>query len=292
MEPLVYIILVNYNAKEHTIECLESIKNIAYNNYKVILVDNDSEDKDFEFIKKTYKDTMIILNNDNYGFAGGNNIAIKYAVENNAKYILLLNNDTIVKKDFLNSLVDGMKKNDNIGIAVSKILYYSDRDTIWYGGGDINYIKGNSIVHGLNEIDKGQFDKSRLCTFATGCCMLINTNILDKVGMMDESYFLYYEDADYSMKISKEGYKILYCPESVIYHKESVATKKFSYNYQYYFAKNRLLFIKKNFSIRSKLSSYPITIMWLFFKIIKGEFNFSPCYSGVKDFLKKRYGRK
>ena len=109
---------------------------------------------------------------------------------------------------------------------------------------------------------------------------------------MNEEYFLYYEDLDYCIKFLNAGYKIYYVPESIIFHKESISTKKYSYLYQYYFARNRLLFIKKNFNMLNKITAYPISILWLLYKILNRTFNFKPCIEGIKDFLIHNYGMK
>lgn len=291
MESLVYIILINYNTKAHTIECLKSLANLNYNNYKIVVVDNNSEDSDFSEVQAKYSNVHIINNSKNYGFAGANNIGIKYALKNNADYVLLLNNDTIVDKDFLRILVNESKKNEEIAICTSKILYYDLRNRIWYGGGNINYFKGNSQIYNFNE-ESSISNKNMYCNFASGCCMLIKSNALRKVGLMNEEYFLYYEDVDYCVKFLKEGYKIYYVSSSIVFHKESISTQKYSYLYQYYFARNRLLFIKRNLKAINKITAYPISILWLLYKILKGTFNFKPCIEGIKDFIFRRFGKR
>lgn len=292
MEKLVYIILINYNSKVHTIECLESLSELNYINYRIIIVDNNSIDNDFDKVKSKYNNVYIINNKKNYGFAGANNIGIKYALDNKADYILLLNNDTTVDKDFLSVLVNESEKNKKVAICTSKILYYGSKNKIWYGGGGISYFKGNSQIYNLNCDNDSINNKNMYCNFASGCCMLINSEALKKVGLMNEEYFLYYEDVDYCIKFLNAGYKIYYVPESIIFHKESISTKKYSYLYQYYFARNRLLFIKKNFNMLNKITAYPISILWLLYKILNRTFNFKPCIEGIKDFLIHNYGMK
>ena len=291
MEKLVYIILINYNSKIHTVECVKSLNNIFYKNYKILIIDNNSEDNDFSEIEDLNNKVLVIKNKSNFGFAAANNIGIEIALKNNAEYILLLNNDTVVTPNFLNILIDEYENDNNIGICTSKILYYDFRDTIWYGGGSINKIKGNICIDDLNKKDF-ENKKSKECEFASGCCMLLSSEVINKVGLMSEKYFLYYEDVDYSSKFLKASYKIKYCPKSVIYHKESVSTKKFSYLYQYYFVRNRLIFIKENLDFIYKLTAYPITILWVIKKIICKNFNIRPCALGIKDFLINRYGKK
>ncbi|MBE6049619.1 MAG: glycosyltransferase family 2 protein [Clostridium sp.] len=291
-EPLVYIILVNYNGVEHTLECIESLQKINYKNFKIIVVDNASFDDCCNIVSKKYKDVYCIQSSENLGFAAGNNIGIKVALKEKADYILLLNNDTTVEKNFLNILVDEQFKSTEVGVTISKIKNYYNRNIIWYAGGDIDLFKANTIIYGLREEDKGQFNTKKEVGFASGCCMLINREVIENVGYLDESYFLYYEDTDYSVRIRKGGYKMIYCPESVIYHKESVSTERFSENYQYYFVRNRLLFTKNNMSLKSKLTGYCMFILWFIKMISTKKFNINPCLEGLGDFIRKVYGKR
>lgn len=292
-EPLIYVVLVNYKGKEHTIECIDSLNKILYKNFKIIVVDNDSNDGCIEFIKKKYKNLICISSKTNLGFAGANNLAIRYAIKNSADFVLLLNNDTIVEKNFLNELLKPFTEQqfDNVGISIAKIKYYFDRELIWYAGGYISNIKANSQIIGLNEYDNNQFNIAKEVEFATGCCMLISKEVIKNVGYLDESYFLYYEDTDYSCKVIKKGYKIIYYPNSVIYHKESVSTNKFSYNYQYYFSRNRLIFIKNNMKLFNKFIGYPVALAWILKKIVIKEFQVKPCIKGIVDFCIKKRGK-
>lgn len=293
-EPLVYIILVNYNGVEHTLECIESLQKINYRNFNIIVVDNASSDNCCDIVSRKYKEVHCIQSNENLGFAGGNNLGIKVALEEKADYILLLNNDTTVEENFLNILVNEQLKDENkdVGVTISKIKNYYNRDIIWYAGGDIDLFKANTIIYGLREEDKGQFDNKKEVGFASGCCMLIDKKVIERIGYLNESYFLYYEDTDYSVRIRKGGYKLLYCPESVIYHKESVSTERFSENYQYYFVRNRLLFAKNNMNLKSKLTGYCMFILWLIKMTGTKKFKVKPCLEGVKDFIRKVYGQR
>lgn len=293
-EPLVYIILVNYNGLEHTLECIESLQEIDYRNFRIIVVDNASSDDCCKKISEKYKYVYCIQSKKNLGFAGGNNLGIKFAMENKADYVLLLNNDTTVEKNFLKVLVNEQlkDKNKNVKVTIAKIKNYYDRNIIWYAGGDIDLFKANTIVYGLREEDNGQFDSKKEVGFASGCCMLIDKEVIEKVGYLNESYFLYYEDTDYSCRIRKGGYKMMYCPESVIYHKESVSTERFSENYQYYFVRNRLLFTKNNMSFKSKITGYCMFILWLIKMTSSKKFKVKPCMEGLRDYVRKVYGQR
>jgi GT2 family glycosyltransferase len=281
--PLVYIILVNYKSVEHTIECIKSLRQITYSNYKIIVVDNDSKDHSVERLKEYEKGFVLIESKSNTGFAGGNNLGIDYATQNNADYVLLLNNDTTVEPNFLDELI---KRTDpKIGINIGKILFYYDRSMLWYAGGKINKLKGSTDVNGF-EKDNGKYDKEEYVTFASGCCMLISQEILNKVGMLREDYFLYFEDTDYCAKVLANGYEILYCPKSIIYHKESISTVKESFDFLYYITRNRLYFIKDNIGGINKLISYLYSTIFILIKAIIKNQDKLPIIRAYKDFFR------
>lgn len=288
-EPLVYIILVNYNSTDHTLECIKSLKQIDYSNYRIIVVDNASNSDERKKLNELMDDIIIIYSNINGGFSFGNNLGIKQAIKNEAKYILMLNNDTVVKEDFLNKMID--EYDDKIGICTSKIYYYDNKEILWYAGGEINKTMGNSIVYGLNEVDNGNYNENKFVTFASGCCMLFSVDIIKKIGYLKEDYFLYYEDTDYCSRIIENGYKIKYCPKSVIYHKESVSTVKKSYNYDYYFTRNRLFFIKENLSGVYKATSYFYTLSTGIIKALINKTNRKAYLKGIRDFICNKKGK-
>lgn len=280
-EPLVYIILVNYRTVNDTIECVESLKQIKYKNYNIVVVDNYSNDGSLEKLEEC-TGIKVIESRENKGFAGGNNIAIEYALKNKAEYILLLNNDTTVDPDFLSELI--RNDSEEVGILTGKILFYTDRNMLWYAGGQISKIKGTTEVNGY-KIDKGQYNENKYVTFASGCCMLIKRNLIEKIGLLKEDYFLYFEDSDYCARVQKSGYKIKYCAKSIIYHKVSTSTGKYSYNYLYYFTRNRLLFINDNLEGIYKISAYIYSLIFIFIKSVIRKQNKIPICKGICHFL-------
>lgn len=295
--PLTSIILVNFNGSNDTIECLESINKIRYSNYNVFVIDNNSRDTEKQklvnfFHKDNVKKMKLILNHTNLGFSGANNIGIKLALAENAHYVCLLNNDTIVDDEFLINMVEIAERNYEIGSVCPMIREYYNRERISYGGGEINYFKGSVFIYGINSYDVSLMNKSRYITFASGCCMLLKRQLLTKIGFLPEKYFLYFEDTEYSIKISKSNYKIWYDSTTAIYHKESVSTGKGSSIYQYYFVRNRLLFIKNNFGNKEKISAYPITILYIIKKILKNEFGIKNVIDAVKDFGVGKTGKR
>lgn len=287
--PKVIVILVNYNSLIHTKECIRSIKKSTYENIEIIVVDNDSEENCQE-LSDEISDVVLIRNKENLGFAAANNIGIDYALQSGAEFILLLNNDTVVADDCIEELVNCSEDNSRNGIVTGKILNYYERDLIWYAGGDISYRKGDAVIYGFGKKDTGQYDLPRICTFASGCCMLIPREIANDIRIQ-EDYFLYYEDSDYCVRIVEDNKKIYYCPRAVIFHKESVSTNKFSYIYSYYFARNRLLFIRKNIKPVIRVVPYIATILTLIKRCVMGLLRPKSVLDGIVDFMKGKKGK-
>lgn len=222
--PLVYIIILNWNRKEDTLSCLQSIERVAYPNLSVILVDNASSDGTVESVGESFPSVKVIENSRNLRFAGGNNVGIEYALRNKADYILLLNNDTVVAPDFLDRLIEVADTDKRIGIAGPKIYYYQDRKRIWFAGGRVEYWKGWISHIGVREPDHGQYDVLREVDYITGCCMLVKREVIERVGKLDERFFIYGEDADWCLRASRAGYTLVYVPSSIIWHKVSASS--------------------------------------------------------------------
>lgn len=222
--PLVYIIVLNWNGKDDTLECLRSIRHISYTNYKIILVDNASGDGTVDSVRSEFPDVQIIVNASNLRYAGGNNVGIRSALAQGAQYILLLNNDTTVDPHFLTELTEAMNRESTAGMAGPKIYYYDDPKRIWFAGGKIDWWRGWFSHVGIREIDRGQHDTVRETDFITGCCLMVRREVIEKVGMLDEAYYIYGEDADWCIRAVYAGYKLLYVPKGKIWHKLSVAS--------------------------------------------------------------------
>ncbi|MDM0527875.1 glycosyltransferase family 2 protein [Clostridium perfringens] len=265
MKPLVYIILVNYNGVNDTLNCIKSLEKINYDNFKIIIVDNFSNDNSLNILKKNINQKhTIIESEENNGFSAGNNIGIKFAINKGAEYVLLLNNDTIVEKNFLNELVSSV--DCNTGIVIGKIYYASEKNKLWYDGGNINFITGKVKHINFNKIDKKMECKDKNITFATGCCMLIPIEVIKKIGLLNEDYFLYYEDSDYCVNVLNNNFNIVYNPNAIIYHSVSSSTGNNSPLSQYYMIRNKLFFIKKNIKPKYKI----IAFLWFYVELILG----------------------
>ncbi|MDU1567701.1 MAG: glycosyltransferase family 2 protein [Clostridium sp.] len=287
MKEKVAIILVNYNGKNYNEECINSILKSTYKNYEIIVVDNNSIDNSVELLVEKFDNNIkIITSESNLGFSGANNLGIKYALENEFDYVMLLNNDTVIDKDMIKIMVDS---SFNSVVVSPKIYYYDDKNILWSAGGRINWFKGLSIQYGINEMDNEENNKKKEIEFATGCCILIPIQAIKKVGMMSEDYFLYYEDTDYCVRLIRKGFKIIYEPKAVLYHKVSATTGgEKSKMYWYYMTRNRLIFNKKF----NKTISYKIyylltmTIKLIRYLVLRDKTALSGSVSGIVDFFK------
>lgn len=297
IQPSVYIILLNYNGYKDTICCIDSLRDINYKNYKIIVVDNhstDSSKKEISQYIKNKEDVIFIESKENLGFSGGNNLGIKYAMDKNADYICLLNNDTTVESDFLNYLVDAMENDKGIGISAGKIMYYDNKDIVWSAGGYIDSKKAIGYNYAINKHEKNLKDESREVTFLTGCLQLIRREVFENVGLYDHEYFLYMEDVDFCKRAINSGYKLVYVPESKIYHKVSASTGgQVSPMVVYYMTRNRLLFSSKyTDKLIDKLKFYMFYSIKLISEPLRKKINPKYITCAVKDFINKDFGCK
>lgn len=247
-EPLVYIIVLNYNGYSDTIECINSLEKINYTNYKITIVDNNSLDNSEEILKSKFPQHFFIQTGKNLGYAGGNNIGIKFALLHKAEYIMILNNDTIVKSTFLSELLKCANKKT---VVTTKTYFYKDKNKIWDAGAYVDWQSGVIQNYGCNQSDKGIFDNNRYIKYITGCCFLVHRNVIKKVGLLSEEYFLYLEDTDYSENLSQNNINMMYCAKAIIWHNESSSTKRSGIK-DYYMARSRFIFFYK---FRHKCSS-------------------------------------
>lgn len=264
----VWVSLINFKGRENTIDCLNSLEKITKDgfNLQVVVVDNGSSEK--LTLPKYSLPLKIISSKKNLGFSGGHNLAVKLALEKGADYILILNNDTFVDKNLVLELFNSMESNPIIGIAAPKIYFapgfefHKDRykkeelgKVIWYAGGIMDWKNVLASHRGVDEVDKGQFDKEELTDFSSGCCMLVKKEVFEKIGLFDERYFLYYEDNDLCQRAKNNGFEIDYSPKAFLWHKNASSAGGSGSDLQdYYITRNRLIFGMKYAPLRSRVS--------------------------------------
>ncbi len=243
--PLVSIIAINFNQLQVTIEFLDSVSKISYPNYEVIIVDNASAENPCEHLAKEYPKFTFLRSDENLGFAGGNNLGIRAA---KGEYFMLLNNDTEVEVGFLEPMVTAMESNSKIGMVGSKVRFYHSPEIIQFAGATpMTKFTATSHFIGHNQEDEGQFNEQKITPFASGAAMMTSRKVCEKVGLMAEFFFLYYEELDWQERIRKAGYEIHYIPESLVFHKESISVGKNSPLQAYWKSRNRLLLIRRNY---------------------------------------------
>lgn len=285
MRPLVSIILVNYNGYRDTVGCVKSLRKIDYENFEIIVVDNGSTMLPTEEQRRYLNEhTSLISSGKNLGFSGGNNLGMEYAKNHNPRYFLLLNNDTEVDPDFLSVLVDEAEKHSDAGIVCGKIRLFDSPDRIWFAGGDFDTVTGKVTHFKYNEIDSDCGEWVKEITFATGCLWLLPVKVKEKIGLMNESMFLYAEDMDYSYRVIQNGYKIYYCNHSVIYHKVSRSTGAASFITQYYMVRNNLIIIRMYGT--KKTSAYIKQIHYWCKDVLRGRKKWRPVLKGIIDFIR------
>ena len=242
--PLVSIISINYNQAAVTCAMLESLRQLTYPNYEVIVVDNASPTEAPDSITKQFPEVHLIRSTVNLGFAGGNNLGIKQA---QGEYCLFLNNDTEVAPNLLNKLVAAFEQNKEVGIMSPKLIFYGTDDLIQYAGcKGISPWTGRGHVIGYLEPDQGQYNTSHATSLIHGAAMMVPTPVIRQAGLMPELYFLYYEELDWCEMIKRMGYLSYYEANATVYHKESVSVGQGSVLRTYYMYRNRLLYIRRN----------------------------------------------
>ena len=248
----VSIITINYNGLKDTCELIETI---PFNeSLEVIVVDNASQNQEADSISRKYPNVKVIKSDKNLGFAGGNNLGIKVA---QGRYLFLVNNDTFFKDFNIKALINRADSSAKIGIVCPKIRFAWDPQPIQFTGYTaLSKITVRNQAIGFGEKDHGQYETAHPTPYAHGAAMLIKKEAIDKVGLMPECYFLYYEELDWSMMFTRASYQIWYEPQCTIYHKESQATGQNSPLRTYYITRNRLLLVKRNWKGISKYLSY------------------------------------
>ncbi|MBE0646847.1 MAG: glycosyltransferase family 2 protein [Bacteroidales bacterium] len=261
--PLVSIISIHFNHADVTCKMLESLTKVSYPNLEVIVIDNGST-QDSSIIPESFPDITFIKSGENLGFAGANNLGICMS---KGKYILLLNNDTVVTPDFLEPLVSKMESDATIGAVSPKIRFFFKPKIIQFAGlTNINPYTVRSKGYGYGEEDKGQFDQDQVSAYAHGAAMMVSREVIEKVGLMSIAFFLYYEELDWGFRIRQAGYKIYYVHNSLIYHLESVSTGAQSPFKIYYMNRSRILYMRRN--VKGPKSIIPILFL-LFITIPK-----------------------
>ncbi len=298
-EPKLTIVIVNWNGLEDTIECLESLIEIEYSNYNIIVIDNNSSSAEGERLKEKFENIKVVGLKRNLGFANANNIGILIALSNQeTEYVLLLNNDTVVDPKFLKEMIKIAQSDYNIGILGPKIYYYGDRRRLWYAGGKLNmYFRHTQEV---GKVDNGQYEVIKETDFVSGACMLIRKSVFKNIGLLPREYFLGWEDIDFCLAAKRKGYLCIFAPNSLIWHKVSASYKRKNLGYKQVFFGFRNRFIMRyKFLSRPKFGLFiavqfcaviPIHILYYVVAYKDPKRAISMCegiFAGIKDMRKR-----
>ena len=292
-------IILEYNNPKMTLETIRSVKKAkiptGFQNQIVVVDNSQVPDGSLKKQLKKFNQIKLITNQQNTGFAKGNNIGIEYALKRGCQYFLLLNNDVEVDVNFLDHLLAAAASGADMvvpkiyfakGYEFHKDRYRSSQlgKVIWYAGGYIDWKNVYSKHIGINEVDKGQYDRLKEIEFANFCCLLINKSVLKKIGFLDEKYFLYWEDADFSLRAKLAGFKQVYQPKSIIWHENSGSSGSGSKLHDYYLTRNRLIFGYKYAPPRVKLALFRESVR----KMITGRLGEK---KGIIDYYLHRFGK-
>ena len=294
----VFITTITFNSHKATLECLESIEKLEKENFELFVMVIDNASKEVFETSREYKNfkLKVLRSEENLGFSGGQNLGIRNALKEGADFIIVLNNDTILNRKLIKSLIASFKA--DVGIVSPKIYFakgyefHKDRyketekgKVFWYAGGIIDWSNVIAKHRGVDEVDKGQYSKVSEIEFATGCCMALRKEIFQNVGFFDDKYFLYLEDCDLSKRVKMKKLKVIYQPNAVLWHKNAASAGGSGSALQdYYITRNRLLFGFKYASVRAKLALIKESIKLMF----SGR---QWQKKGIRDFYLQRFGK-
>lgn len=258
----VTIVMLNWNGWEHTVESLDSLLRLDYPSYKILLVDNNSDDDEGNRLRQKYNGRVeVLINNKNVGFCGGNNVGIRHALRHGTDYVLLINNDVEVEPNFLQELVNILNENPDIGVVGPKIVLYYYRTSLDSIGGHVNFWTATGKLY-----KKSYTNVRSDLNFVSGCCMLLRKDVFEDIGFFNEDYFSYWEETDLCLRAKKAGWQIACNPHSVIYHKVGKANKYLSNKYIYYMLRNSILCMRQN----GRWYQWPSFIVLFFLKFFAG----------------------
>ena len=292
MVPKVAIIILNWNNYADTKECLKSLENLTYPNYEIIVVDNGSTDGSAARLEAEFPQFKFIKNEENLGFAGGNNVGIKYALEQGANYVLLLNNDTIVSPDFLTEMVKIAKEDEIVGLVGGKIYRYGTHD-VHHAGGKLVLWRGTGYSF---RGDKAARNGVRNVDFIIGCLMLIKSEMIEDIGLLDEQYFFGGEDVEYCWRAKKAGWQIKVSLDAEIWHKVSASAGGEGSPLLFYHSTRNRLYLARQLGITDRLLFYTFFLITRLTRLVQWKLSgkdelIKATLWGIRDFVKGEKGK-
>jgi len=247
--PKVLVIILNWNGTEDTLRCLESLRRVEYDNFEVLVIDNDSVPGSADPIKREFPEVTLIRNEQNLGYSGGNNVGLRYARDTDSEYVLILNNDTTVDPQFLNELVKVAETDPRIAVLGGKVIQLEKPDKLWAVYGAVNFCQQLVKVWGHNK-PISQFSSRKDVDFVVGCGMMLSMDAFVDVGEFDERFFAYHDEVDWCKRARDMRYRVVYVPDALMWHKGCASTGGFQDYYnpalRYLPARNSVLYVKKH----------------------------------------------
>lgn len=243
-ESKIAVVLLNWNNTEDTLACIGSLRNLTYKSFQIVIVDNGSKPSEYTALKAGRTDEVILRQQRNLGFAGGCNVGIRWALQKGFEYVWLLNNDTEVGPESLGELVQSIESDPNIGIAGGVLYYWSDPQRIQIAGGLIDPVTGKGGALGQDELDNSQFRGVLDVDYVSGGILLARCEAIKQVGLLDERFFIYYEDTDWAVRMRKSGRRVVTVSSAKAWHKDKASTgstKPYLIQHGYF------MFLYKNF---------------------------------------------
>jgi len=292
--PFVYVVILGWNCREDTAECVASALDMDYPAFRTLVVDNGSTDGAPEYLKERFPTLEMIENEENLGIARGYNTGIEYALRRKADYVLLLNNDTVLDVSLLRELVEAAEAEPQAGVLMPKIYYHGDGSRLWSAGARRRFFPPGIVFIGLNKDDGPSYARQRRIDYAPSCGLLIRRGAFEEVGLFDPGYFFYYDDWDFSERVRRAGYTILYVPRAKMWHKVSLSTRKRSQPAKWWriLGQSSVRFHLK-FS-RTKYLSLMFHTLWIVLReIVQGNAKVVPAYlGGVVEMIQRHLAGK
>jgi len=294
-QPFVIAVILNTNHREDTLACLESLARQDYSNLKIIVLDNASTDGSVDAVQRLYPQVEIISLEQNLGYAGNNNTGIQAAIEQGADWVYVMNEDIELAPDSISQLVRGAESDPQVGMA-GPLVYHHSRPTVIQSAGGWMSRTWQSFHYGQNEEDQGQYNQSRPVDWISGCAILVRRQVIEQVGMLDARFFYYWEETEWCVRTSRQGWKLLFVPQSKIWHKGVQVDYKPSPNVTYYWTRNWFLLLSKHhapliawlyacLTILRTLFSWTVRPRW---RSMQGHRD--AMWQGALDYLQGRWG--
>lgn len=294
MMPYVTVIVLNWNGLGDTLECLASLSSLNYPRYRILVVDNGSTDGSPAVIRERFPNVEVIETGKNLGYAEGNNVGVRYALQNGADYVFIVNNDTKFHPEILARLVETAEVNPRSGAVGPKIYYHSSPQRIWFAGGVINWQQGFTCNLGADQEDRGQFEEVQPVDFLAGCALLIKRETWERVGPFDPRFFMYWEEVDWCVRARRAHYELLLVPEARMWHK-TLPHQSHSPYVLYYMTRNRFLFLRKHLPFSQRIGALSRcawgTLLTIVGFLRNGERSQARAMVwGLLDFLRGKFG--